>query len=97
MVQQILGVLFFYKKILIPSFIISIFFGLYSVPLTGIFFFRSAAFSYVLVSIVFHYLIYEVRYIDEYYFYYNLGLSRLTLWISTVLLSSFISIPISLL
>jgi hypothetical protein len=34
-----------------------------------------------------HCLIYEVRYKQEYYFYFNLGFTRLSLWVSTLVLS----------
>jgi hypothetical protein len=35
----------------------------------------------------FHFAIYEIRNPNEYYFYYNLGLSKTVLWISTIAIS----------
>lgn len=39
-----------------------------------------------------HFLIYELRLKDEYYFYANFGFSKISLWITTISLSIFINI-----
>jgi hypothetical protein len=78
----------FYRKLIITSAAMSV-----MIALVGTFI-AETAFSHKVVGLAYifctpltHFLVYEVRNANEYYFYYNLGLSKITLWISTVLLS----------
>ena len=41
-------------------------------------------YSLLLVAAAIHYWVYEFRNPQQYYFYYNLGLSRFKLWLSTL-------------
>lgn len=41
-------------------------------------------YSVLLVSLAIHYWVYEFKNPQDYYFYFNQGLSRLNLWISTL-------------
>lgn len=41
---------------------------------------------YVLISPIIHYLIYEVKGNNEYYYYFNLGFRKIGLWCSTIIL-----------
>ncbi|MGB5652608.1 MAG: hypothetical protein WBM56_02115 [Robiginitalea sp.] len=73
---------FFQKKIAPPALFISV--------LLGLTFFKSfsaVGLIFLLLAPFWHYYIYEVRYKQEYYFYFNLGLTRLVLWVSTLTLA----------
>lgn len=81
--KKIITYLFFYYKILIPAFCISMSGGLILGVVLG-FSFKILILSYILLSLVFHYIIYELKYPNEYYFYYNLGFSKVFLWTTTL-------------
>jgi len=51
--------------------------------------------GYIFSAPLFHLFNYEVRNTNEYYFYYNLGLSKILLWISTILISLTIGLTFS--
>ena len=73
---------FFQKRIAPPALFISALLGLLlfkSFWATGLIFLAMGPF--------WHYFIYEVQYKQEYYFYFNLGFTRLSLWVSTLILS----------
>ena len=73
---------FFQKRIAPPAVFLSVLLGLLlfkSIWATGLIF--------LIMGPLWHYLIYEVRYKQEYYFYYNLGFTRSSLWVSTLILS----------
>jgi hypothetical protein len=63
---------------------------------SGNFSFKWFGISYMIVVPVFHYYIYEIRNSNEYYFYYNMGISKPLLWSSTLIFSSLIGLIISL-
>ncbi len=48
--------------------------------------------AYIFCTPLTHFLVYEVRNSNEYYFYYNLGLSKITLWACTVVVSIIIGL-----
>ncbi|PCI02824.1 MAG: hypothetical protein COB81_04770 [Flavobacteriaceae bacterium] len=101
----IIVLLIFYKKLIIPASIIAVLSGYSygyiailmradkgeSIPLfsTG-----SAAVSYLIFSLVFQYFVYERKNVNEYYFYYNLGLNKYSLWISNLIISIIIVVLI---
>ncbi len=75
----------FYKKLITPSLAVSI---LIAVILGGVTnFFLAFGIAYILFVPLFHFAIYELNNPKEYYFYYNLGLSKSILWAFTVILS----------
>jgi hypothetical protein len=86
----------FYAKLLIPSFALSILIGLMgqvafvSDPLTSI------GISYIFIAPVFQYLTYELRNKNEYYFYFNQGLSKVFLWTLTCIVSFLIGLSLML-
>ncbi len=82
----------FYRKLIIPSLLLSAALGFLGSRLTVDFTLKSIGISYILSGPLFHYFIYEVRNTKEYYFYYNLGLSRLSLWIVTFAFSILIGL-----
>lgn len=95
--QIIKSAFLFYQKLLIPALIFCGAFALFGYASTGEFSPESIAISYVLISILLHFFVYELKDNNEYYFYYNLGLSRLVLWAITLLMSLSIGITLSIL
>lgn len=81
------AILIFYQKLIIPSLILSGLFGFIGLGIAGEFSLKTIGISYVFLGLLFHYFIYEVRNSNEYYFYYNIGLSRLSLWLITFVLN----------
>ena len=73
--------LFFHKRLAPPILLISILLGLAfyrNIPAIG--------FIFMVLMPLWHFYIYEVRYKNEYYFYFNLGFTRLSLWLSTLVI-----------
>jgi hypothetical protein len=89
------GLWFFYKKLILAAFLFSVFLAV--VNSRHIEFFMGVGFSFIFLMPMFHYLSYEVNSPGEYYFYYNLGLSRLVLWLCTIAMSLIIGLSIILL
>lgn len=82
------GIWLFYRKLILSALIISLAFAFLVALLTGSnFSFNFVGIAYIFFAPLFHYFIYEVRNVNEYYFYHNIGLSRLSLWISTLAIS----------
>lgn len=63
---------------------------------TGKFSWGTVGVYYILMSMVFHYFIYEIRNPNEYYFYYNMGLNRYILWGANLFLSLIIGIILTI-
>ena len=95
--RLITAVLMFYKKLLLPSILMSVFMGLISMVTSDTFSTHTVGAAYILFALFFHFTIYEIRNPNEYYFYYNLGLSKMVLWMSTVLISFCIGLIIRVL
>lgn len=91
------AILIFYQKLIIPTLILSGLLGFIGLGITGEFSLKTIGVSYIFLGLLFHYFIYEVRNNNEYYFYYNMGLSRLSLWIITLFLSLIIGLTFILL
>lgn len=74
------NILLFQKKILPSSYAIAIVLGFIfgSIKFVGI------AFMFILPLV--HLLVYELQSKNEYFYYYNLGITKLNLWLSTVIL-----------
>ncbi len=72
---------FFHKRIAPPALFISVLLGLTLFRSIG-----AAGIIFLMMGPLWHYYIYEVRYKQEYYFYFNLGFTRLSLWVSTLIL-----------
>ena len=83
----IFSILIFYKKLVLPSLIVAIAFGFLESSRTGQFSLITVGIYYIFMSIVFHFFIYEKLNPGEYYFYYNMGLSKLILWGANLFLS----------
>lgn len=87
----------FYKKLIIPGFSTSIVIEALPYLSTGSLSFKWLGISYMILTPMFQYYIYEIRNPDEYYFYYNMGINKLILWMSTVILSFLIGLILMLL
>lgn len=72
--------------------VMSVFMGLFGLIDSDSVSTRSIGAAYMLFAPFFHFAIYEIRNPNEYYFYYNLGLSKMALWIFTILFSSCIGL-----
>ena len=79
--------LFFYRKLFLPSLLFSLAIAFVGFVFTGIFSFTTVSIGYFLLTPLFQYFIYELRNPNEYFFYNNLGLSRLRLWVMSLSLS----------
>jgi hypothetical protein len=84
----------FYKKLIIPVISMSSLFGISEFIMTRSYSlsFKSLGISYIVFTPMFHYYIYEIRNPNEYYFYYNMGISKPVLWLSTLIFSSLIGL-----
>jgi hypothetical protein len=72
------GLFYFYLKLIIPSLLLSTFLSLWMLGFAELS--TGMGISFLFLLPVFQYLVYELRNPGEYYFYYNLGLSRSWLW-----------------
>ncbi|CAM4097716.1 hypothetical protein SAMN06265348_103478 [Pedobacter westerhofensis] len=88
------GLCFFYQKIILPSVVFSVMLSLMFQKYVD--FFTGAGISFMILLPVMQYLTYEIRKPGEYFFYYNLGLSKLILWITTISISAVSGISIAL-
>src|SRR5690606_19842479 len=77
----------FYKKLIIHSLILSFLTGLMSTINSNSYYLTSIGTAYIFITPAFHYLTYELRNKNEYYFYLNQGFSKGTLWILTCAVS----------
>lgn len=88
----IVSILIFYKKLVLPALTMAMAFSFLEYAMTEKFTFTTLAIYYILMSMFFHYFIYEKRNPGEYYFYYNMGLSKFVLWGISLFLSFIISL-----
>ncbi len=79
--RLIKNILLFQRKIFFISYLLSIIIGL----LFGGDF-NSIGIAFLVISPLMQYFVYEIKNKNEYYFYYNLGLSNVQLWVSTLLI-----------
>lgn len=91
------GILLFYRKLIIPLIIFSILVGLLGSSGSAHSILRGIGLSYIFLTPLFQYFLYEIRNPEEYYLFYNLGLSRLTLWVSSLVISLLIGFTMILL
>ncbi|HZK95867.1 MAG TPA: hypothetical protein VFC67_16830 [Prolixibacteraceae bacterium] len=86
----------FYKKLVIPALSMSAAIASIAFFNSGGFSFKWFGISYLIVTPLFQYYIYGIRNPNEYYFYYNMGMSKPILWLATIVFSSFIGLLIRL-
>lgn len=101
----IIAILIFYKKLIIPALSIAILSGFAfkyvliamtktNSDLIPLYSSGAASGAYIIFSLASQFFIYEKKNENEYYFYYNLGLNKITLWISNLILSLIIAMII---
>lgn len=83
--RTIKGLFLFYKRIVFPALLFSAVLSSFGMTLVN--FFGGLGFAFLFLLPLFHYLSYEIRYPGEYYFYHNQGLSKLVLWLITLVIS----------
>jgi hypothetical protein len=83
------GIWTFYRKLIVPALSASISIGFLVFLTNGSLSTASkiTGFCYLIFTPVFHFFNYEIVHPNEYYFYYNMGISKLALWLSTLILS----------
>ncbi len=86
------SILLFYKKLITPTLAVSILLGFIGAGVTGDFSLKPIGVSYIFIGLLFHYIIYEIRNPNEYYFYFNIGLSKNLLWICTLIINLIIGL-----
>ncbi|WP_146105305.1 hypothetical protein [Polaribacter butkevichii] len=101
----ITSLLIFYKKLIVPSLLMALLSGFaykYVLIAMGkidsdaipLFSSGAAAGAYFIFSLAFQFFIYEIKNANEYYFYYNLGLTKYVLWISNLIISLMLTLLI---
>lgn len=84
--KQLTSLLIFQKKLIIPSLILAYLLNLLlgtvnilleKVELSSV---TGFGFAYLFSTLLFQYFIYEIKNKNEYYFYFNLGISKAVLW-----------------
>jgi hypothetical protein len=76
------GLSFFYQKLILAPLILSVILSLLLMPRA--YFFTGTGIAFIILFPAFHYFTYEIRKPHEYFFYYNLGLSKPVLWTVTI-------------
>ena len=83
--RTVKGLYYFYIKLLIPSIVLSFVLSCFYMNRDHIS--AGTGISFILLTPTFHYFTYEIKNSNEYYFYHNLGFSKLNLWLITVFIS----------
>lgn len=86
----------FYRKLILPSIFSAILISIAGGVIYGNYAFSSIGISYIIFGAFYHYIIYEMRNSNEYYFYYNLGFDKLKLWLLSAITNVFIGLLIIL-
>ena len=76
--------------------VISILIGALGMAAAGPFSLSSTGVAFMFITPLFQYFIYEISHPDEYYFYFNMGLSKLVLLICTLVISFCIGLTLIL-
>ncbi len=82
----------FYIKILFPALTLSALVGFMGLSASQLNYFNYVGIAIIFIAPLMHYLTYELRNKNEYFFYFNQGLSKTHLWILTCLSSFFIGL-----
>lgn len=94
LISYIVNFYFFYKKIFIPTLFMSFAIRLILAVFVDFGIINSLLIIYSFIAPINQFLIYEIRYPHEYYFYYNLGFSKPLLWLISILISLLIIISV---
>jgi hypothetical protein len=94
--NRVRTLLFFHKRFIIPALVLTSLTGAYSWASSDSFSVQSFGLGYLVTPLLLQLIVFEYSYKGEYYFYFNLGISRKDLWISNFILSLLGAILISL-
>ena len=94
--QKIRAFWHFYLKVFIPCMAFAVIAGLFVSGINETRTLSLIAVSYFLFSPFFQYMIYDFRKRNEYFFYQNIGLSKLFLWVSSMSVSFIIHLSLRL-
>lgn len=89
--QKLRAYILFHSSLFGASFAISIFIGLYYMWRSQEFSTTAIGSAYLFTPLLMQYFIYELRNRGVYYFYYNLGISKVQLWASTLIINLIIA------
>jgi len=95
--QKVKGLFLFYGRSVIPALLISIAISFVGMKFTESLEFTLLGKSYFFISLLWLFFLYQIKYPEEYYFYYNLSLNKATLWGFSFFMSIIISGSICLL
>jgi hypothetical protein len=91
-IRKIKAIVLFQSKMLLPALFISAVFSAIGMLTVEEYELKSAGFMFMVVLCAYHFLVYEIVHPEEFYLYYNVGLSKTSLWISTVFTGLFVSL-----
>ncbi|MDO9511121.1 MAG: hypothetical protein Q7J34_05145 [Bacteroidales bacterium] len=86
------GIFVFYIKLIIPTLAISVALETLRWSITDHFSIGSVGSMYIFFALLFHFYTYEINRPNEYVFYHNMGLSKIALWVSTIIISVLIGL-----
>lgn len=89
--QKVKVYFLFHSRLFGASIAISIFIGLYYMWRSQEFSTTTIGVAYLFTPLLMQYFIYELRNKGVYYFYYNLGISKVQLWTSTIIFNLIIA------
>lgn len=95
MLRKFKGLFLFYKCAIVPSLLVAIAVTMLGMKFTDGFDFSLTGKAYFFMSLLWLYFKFQVRFPEEYYFYYNLGLGKLELWSFSGMVGLFIGYLIS--
>ncbi len=84
----------FYKKLILPSLVVSILLAI--IFFNPIKIFTGIGIAYIFLTPAFHYLLYDLTNANQYYFYHNMGISKIILWVTSISTSFIIGIILML-
>jgi len=91
-VRQAKSFYIFYVKIFFPALALSALMGFIGASNSASTYFNYVGIAIILITPLMHYLTYELRSNNEYFFYFNQGLSKTRLWILSCLTSFLIGL-----
>jgi len=89
--QKLKAYFLFHTSLFGASIAISIFIGLYYMWQSQEFSITTIGFAYLFTPLLMQYFFYELRNKGVYYFYFNLGISKVQLWASTIVFNLIIA------
>lgn len=86
------GFFIFYRRLILPIFVFSLITSLFSTLLSATHLISTFGTAYIFSTPLVVYFVYEINRPKEYFFYYNLGFTKLQLWAASIGISLIIGI-----